>query len=108
MKYVVNIKKEEHPKMTTSNIIVLVAFAFYMLVMIAIGVVYSKKTKNNEDYFLGGRNLGGWTAALSAQASDMSGWLLMVRYTLRVPARYGSLSVCCSAQSSTGTSFPQD
>jgi len=41
MKYVVNIKKEEHPKMTTSNIIVLVAFAFYMLVMIAIGVVYS-------------------------------------------------------------------
>ena len=77
MKYVVNIKKEEHPKMTTSNIIVLVAFAFYMLVMIAIGVVYSKKTKNNEDYFLGGRNLGGWTAALSAQASDMSGWLLM-------------------------------
>ena len=63
--------------MTTSNIIVLVAFAFYMLVMIAIGVVYSKKTKNNEDYFLGGRNLGGWTAALSAQASDMSGWLLM-------------------------------
>ena len=63
--------------MTTSNIIVLVAFAFYMVLMIAIGVVYSRKTKNNEDYFLGGRNLGGWTAALSAQASDMSGWLLM-------------------------------
>lgn len=48
-----------------------------MLVMIAIGFVYSRKTKNNEDYFLGGRNLGGWTAAMSAQASDMSGWLLM-------------------------------
>ena len=63
--------------MTTSNIIVLVAFAFYMLLMIVIGVIYSRKTKNNEDYFLGGRNLGGWTAALSAQASDMSGWLLM-------------------------------
>ena len=63
--------------MTTSNIIVLVAFAFYMVLMIAIGVIYSRKTKNNEDYFLGGRNLGGWTAALSAQASDMSGWLLM-------------------------------
>ena len=77
MKCVVKIQKEEHPKMTTSNIIVLVAFAFYMLVMIAIGVIYSRKTKNNEDYFLGGRNLGGWTAALSAQASDMSGWLLM-------------------------------
>ena len=63
--------------MSTSNIIVLVAFAFYMVMMIIIGVVYSRKTKNNEDYFLGGRNLGGWTAALSAQASDMSGWLLM-------------------------------
>ena len=63
--------------MSTDKIITLGAFAFYMLVMILIGVFYSKKTKNNEDYFLGGRNLGGWTAALSAQASDMSGWLLM-------------------------------
>lgn len=63
--------------MSTSNIIVLCAFGFYMLVMILIGVFYSRSTKNNEDYFLGGRNLGGWTAALSAEASDMSGWLLM-------------------------------
>lgn len=61
----------------TNNIIVLCAFAAYMIMMIIIGVIYSKSTKNNEDYFLGGRNLGGWTAALSAQASDMSGWLLM-------------------------------
>lgn len=61
----------------TNNIIVLCAFAAYMIIMIIIGVIYSKSTKNNEDYFLGGRNLGGWTAALSAQASDMSGWLLM-------------------------------
>ena len=63
--------------MSTDKIITLAAFGFYMLIMILIGVFYSKKTKNNEDYFLGGRNLGGWTAALSAQASDMSGWLLM-------------------------------
>lgn len=63
--------------MSTDNIIVLSAFAVYMLIMIVIGFIYSKGTKNNEDYFLGGRNLGGWTAALSAQASDMSGWLLM-------------------------------
>ena len=62
---------------STNNIIVLCAFAAYMVMMIVIGFVYSKSTKNNEDYFLGGRNLGGWTAALSAQASDMSGWLLM-------------------------------
>lgn len=63
--------------MTTNNIIVICAFAAYMILMIVIGFIYSKSTKNNEDYFLGGRNLGSWTAALSAQASDMSGWLLM-------------------------------
>ena len=63
--------------MTTTNIIVLSAFVAYMLMMIVIGFIYSKNTKNNEDYFLGGRNLNSWTAAISAQASDMSGWLLM-------------------------------
>ncbi|MCI5620433.1 MAG: sodium/proline symporter PutP [Lachnospiraceae bacterium] len=45
--------------------------------MVAIGARYMKKTNNSEDYFLGGRGLSGWVAALSAQASDMSGWLLM-------------------------------
>lgn len=59
------------------KIIILIAFAVYLVVMIVIGAVYVKGTKTNEDYFLGGRNLGSWTAALSAQASDMSGWLLM-------------------------------
>ena len=64
--------------MSTHNmIVVLVAFAIYMLIMICIGAYYSKRTTNNADYFLGGRGLGGWVAALSAQASDMSGWLLM-------------------------------
>ena len=58
--------------MTTNNIIVLCAFIAYMIIMIVIGFVCSKGNKNNEDYFLGGRNLGSWTAAMSAQASDMS------------------------------------
>ena len=62
--------------MSTTNIIVLCAFAFYMAIMIFIGIINSK-SKNNEDYFLGGRGLGAWTAAISAEASDMSGWLLM-------------------------------
>ena len=56
---------------------VLLAFAVYMLGMLLIGISSAKKNKNADDYFLGGRNLGGWVAALSAQASDMSGWLLM-------------------------------
>lgn len=63
--------------METSTIIILVAFAVYLAMMIIIGAFYSKKSSNTEDYFLGGRNLGGFVAALSAQASDMSGWLLM-------------------------------
>ncbi|MGN0291624.1 MAG: sodium/proline symporter PutP [Lachnospiraceae bacterium] len=56
---------------------IIAAFAAYMLMMIIIGARYMKKTSNSEDYFLGGRGLSGWVAALSAQASDMSGWLLM-------------------------------
>ncbi len=64
--------------MASSQIVwVLVAFVAYMGMMIAIGALYMKKTSSSEDYFLGGRGLGGWVAALSAQASDMSGWLLM-------------------------------
>ena len=57
--------------------IILIAFVFYLVMMIVIGAVYMKKTSSSEDYFLGGRGLNGWVAALSAQASDMSGWLLM-------------------------------
>lgn len=53
------------------------AFILYLGIMIVVGAVYAKKNNSSEDYFLGGRNLGGFMAALSAQASDMSGWLLM-------------------------------
>lgn len=63
--------------MNSTTLIILSAFAAYLLLMIVIGVVYMKRTNNSEDYFLGGRGLNAWVAALSAQASDMSGWLLM-------------------------------
>lgn len=56
---------------------IVVSFVIYLGCMITVGVIYSKKTATSADYFLGGRNLGGFVAALSAQASDMSGWLLM-------------------------------
>ncbi len=62
---------------TAANGIVLVAFFVYMLMMVVIGALCMKQNNNTEDYFLGGRNLNGFIAALSAQASDMSGWLLM-------------------------------
>ena len=63
--------------MSTDSIIVLSAFIVYLLMMIIVGIVSMKKTNSTEDYFLGGLGLNSWVAALSAQASDMSGWLLM-------------------------------
>ena len=61
----------------TDTIAILIAFAAYLVLMIVIGAIYMKNTNDSEDYFLGERGLSGWVAALSAQASDMSGWLLM-------------------------------
>ncbi|WP_194435840.1 sodium/proline symporter PutP [Vibrio fluminensis] len=52
-------------------------FIAYLILMLAIGVIAYQRTKSSTDYFLGGRSLGPWPAALSAGASDMSGWLLL-------------------------------
>jgi len=56
---------------------ILISFAGYLLIMMGIGVYYYKQTSNINDYVLGDRSLNSWVTALSAQASDMSGWLLM-------------------------------
>ncbi|MFN3579455.1 MAG: sodium/proline symporter PutP [Pseudomonas sp.] len=62
----------------TGNIgIVSATFAVYIAVMLALGYIAYKRTTNLSDYILGGRSLGPGTAALSAGASDMSGWLLL-------------------------------
>jgi len=55
----------------------LITFALYFLILLGIGFYFYHKSKNIEDYLLGGRRLGAWVTALSTQASDMSGWLLM-------------------------------
>ena len=56
----------------------LIAMVVYMAIVIAIGVLFAKRAnKNSDNYFLGGRSLGPWVTAMSAEASDMSGWLLM-------------------------------
>lgn len=59
------------------SVYTVVAFVAYALVILGIGVYSFNKSKNVSDFFLGGRQLGSWTTAISAQASDMSGWLLM-------------------------------
>ena len=64
--------------MDGNTIQILIAMILYMSAVIAIGVIYAKKAnKSSENYFLGGRSLGPWVTAMSAEASDMSGWLLM-------------------------------
>ncbi len=63
--------------MTISIGWIVLAFALYLGMMVLVGVHDMKKNSSSDDYFLGGRNLNGFVAAMSAQASDMSGWLLM-------------------------------
>ena len=63
--------------MIGNNITIIVVFILYLLMMLVIGIVAFKRTSNTADYYLGGRSLGKWVVSISAQASDMSGWLLM-------------------------------
>ena len=57
----------------------LLALVLYLGAMLAIGITMFVKSRGSGDkeYFLGGRSMGPWVTAMSAQASDMSGWLLM-------------------------------
>ena len=60
-----------------NNAVIVITFLAYFVGMLSIGIVAWQRTKTSADYFLGGRSLGPWSAALSAGASDMSGWLLL-------------------------------
>ncbi len=55
----------------------LVTFIVYFVVLLGVGFYFYRKSVSIEDYLLGGRGMGAWVTALSAQASDMSSWLLM-------------------------------
>lgn len=61
----------------TASTPMLVTFVVYIAAMVLIGLFAYMRTKNLSDYILGGRSLGSFVTALSAGASDMSGWLLM-------------------------------
>lgn len=58
-------------------IIIAIIFALYLGTMLLIGVKYYTQNEDISDYLLGGRRLNSWVTAMSAQASDMSGWLLI-------------------------------
>ena len=63
--------------MTGELITKIAAFVLYLGFMVVIGLRYMSKNNSALDFFLGGRKTGPWMTALSAEASDMSGWLLM-------------------------------
>ncbi|MBQ3075570.1 MAG: sodium:proline symporter, partial [Clostridia bacterium] len=64
--------------MDSNTLQILISMVLYMAAVIMIGVFYAKKAnKSSEAFYLGGRSLGPWVTAMSAEASDMSGWLLM-------------------------------
>lgn len=63
--------------MTKEQICIMISIILYLAVMLIVGAVFSKRTKNVGDFYLGGRKLGPLVTAMSAEASDMSGWLLM-------------------------------
>ncbi len=61
----------------TNTSAILVTLIIYKIVLILIGIWANKRTKSTSDYFLGGRKLGPWVAALSASASSSSAWTLL-------------------------------
>ncbi len=63
--------------MDSNQIIIIATIAIYLIGMIVIGIMFSKKTSTSEDFYLGGRKMGPLVTAMSAEASDMSSWLLM-------------------------------
>lgn len=63
--------------MTSAQLCILLAIAAYLLAMLGVGVWFAKKNNSVDDFYLGGRKLGPFVTAMSAEASDMSSWLLM-------------------------------
>lgn len=64
--------------MTSASLQMLVSMVLYIMVVLFIGIYFAKRAnESSENYYIGGRSLGPWVAAFSAEASDMSGWLLM-------------------------------
>lgn len=64
-------------RMNTTTFLIITAIVIYLLGMLVVGFRYSKRTSNSEDFYLGGRKMGPLVTAMSAEASDMSSWLLM-------------------------------
>lgn len=63
--------------MNVNDFLMMFAIAAYLMGMLGIGIYFSRKNNDAHDFYLGGRSLGPFVTAMSAEASDMSSWLLM-------------------------------
>ena len=63
--------------MTSAQLCICLAIAAYLIAMLGVGVWFAKRNNSVDDFYLGGRKLGPFVTAMSAEASDMSSWLLM-------------------------------
>lgn len=63
--------------MTSAQICIMIAIVIYLVIMLVVGIMCSKGNNTVDDFYLGGRKLGPIVTAMSAEASDMSSWLLM-------------------------------
>ena len=59
------------------NICIIATIVIYLAGMLLVGFAYSKSNEDSTDFYLGGRKMGPLVTAMSAEASDMSSWLLM-------------------------------
>ena len=60
-----------------TNVCIVATIVVYLAAMLAVGFAYSKSNEDSTDFYLGGRKMGPLVTAMSAEASDMSSWLLM-------------------------------
>jgi sodium/proline symporter len=73
-----SVTDERGNMMNADKVQILIAMCIYISVVIAIGLYYAKRaSQSSQNYLIGGRSLGPWVTAMGAEASDMSGWLLM-------------------------------
>jgi len=80
-----------------SNIIILAAIILYLGMVVWIGVICSKKNSDVGDFYLGGRKLGPVVTAMSAEASDMSSYLLMGVQNITISAADINVITCLSS-----------
>lgn len=89
-----------------SQIIIMAAILIYLAAMLGVGFYCSKQNNSVDDFYLGGRKLGPFVTAMSAEASDMSSWLLMglpgVAYLSVLQVQHGQPLGLQSVHMSTG------